>query len=105
MTFGMIAARVAAGLLLGVVLLAIPGAVASMATFNLYVWSFAWPAAALVAFASAQVDGKHHKWWQGAHEGSGIVRYVLTNALTGAPLVGVAAYPGMLLGMLAFMAP
>jgi hypothetical protein len=105
MTFGMIAARIGAGLLLGALLLAVPGAVASMTTFNLLVWSLAGPVAALVAFVSAQVDGKHHKWWQESHEGSGVLHYVLINALTGVPLVGVAAYPGMLLGVLGFMAP
>jgi hypothetical protein len=103
MTIGIIAARIAAGLLLGAASLALPWVRESVEHFSIWAWAMAVPISAGLAAANVSIDGKHCQWWRTCHDGSA-ARYITMSALTGALPIALAAYPGMLLGMLLFMA-
>ena len=101
---GMLAARIGAGLLLGTLAIALPWASEDLSHFSFLIWLLALPIAGAIAAINVVINGRHFKWWRSCHD-EGVVRYILMNALTGAVLVAVAAYPGMFLGILGFAAP
>ena len=103
MTIGMVGARIGAGLLLGTLVLALPWATQDLSHFSFLICLLALPVAAAIAALNFFINGRHFQWWRSCHD-EGVVRYILMNALTGAVLVAIAAYPGMFLGMLAFAA-
>ena len=104
MTVGMMAARIGAGLLLGSLAIGVPWASEDLSHFSFLICLLALPVAGAVAAVNVLINGRHFKWWRSCHD-EGVVRYILMNALTGAIFVAVAAYPGMLLGILGFSAP
>ncbi len=72
---------------------------------SLVVWLLAPVVAAIIALASVTTRGRHFLLWSSRNDGRHPWQYVVRNTVTGAVVTGVAAYPGMLLAILLFMAP
>ena len=106
MTLGMFLLRVAAGLLLGALAPVVsPKSVATLETFSAIVGVGSLPVSALVAMINLQIRSQHYVWWKSHRQGSGNARYVIVNALTGAPIVAAMAFVGMFGVIVLFMAP